>query len=989
MGNKKIILKYLLIFCFSTGILLFSIIQTPWAKNLVKQRLITWSVSQGITLTIDELEGCLPFEWQLHNVRFSKNESPPIECEKLLIRLKILSFLIGKIECSHLRVHKGKFLSIPFEGRASFTKSRIHHLCLESDHFALSGSATMENHTQLSTAIFDFTCSDLSAFIPTAITGSCTGTLKLDSEQLCMEASSESLRLANFPLDSTTLILRAKPEQENWQGTIDLTSSHEKVPLSCHVAFRTLCDFTFISVDEALFSAPDTTISSKFTYAPLVKEWEGTLLASCDNLKVWRSFFPQSSLSGNLQFSLARTDQKLTSCLQIENVHCFQLAANRLTLKVEAEGEKGNLFITGEEGSWNELSIAKIEIASTLLGQEADFTLRGQGSYQGATELVSSGHISFNPENCKFQITSLEGFALEKEFDLKEPFSIEWTPSHFTLYPLHVRVGSGTLMAQIHSGEEQLHIQAKANECPLDFFSLIFPSLTVNGVGNASIDLHGNRETLQGACYLLVDSAEVLPYGASLPLHIKGSLQLNIDQQIAQIHALARSEKEQFFDLTASVPICYKAFPFHLSIDKLRPFSSILTAEVDLEELLHFVNIGPQHLEGRLSTRLLCNNQGLNGEIELKEGRYENYISGGILKDLSMKGVAHQQSIIINSLTASDGSKEGQLTGRGHIELFPKFAFVLEGDLTHFQAVNNQTIKGNVDGHIKISGNNKEAIAKGELELVEAHFSIPDRLPPQLPDLHVTFINPPDTLVQREPDPPFFLFDLELNAPKQIFVEGRGLNCECKGKLRVSGTSTSIDASGTLSLLKGEYFFCGKLFTLTDAELIFKEKVTPGIFVTVTGNCNLPDLTARVTLCGPLFCPSLNLYSIPQLPANQILARLLFDKDVSDISPIQALQLAQTLLSLSGSAGPSDLFEKVRKTLHIDRLSLLTSEDDPGKVSLQISKYLAPGVLLTLIQGASSRNLAIEIELLRGFLLQAAINEKQQGKFSLKWHHHY
>ena len=139
---------------------------------------------------------------------------------------------------------------------------------------------------------------------------------------------------------------------------------------------------------------------------------------------------------------------------------------------------------------------------------------------------------------------------------------------------------------------------------------------------------------------------------------------------------------------------------------------------------------------------------------------------------------------------------------------------------------------------------------------------------------------------------------------------------------------------------------------------------------------------------GPLTSPKLSFQSSPQMPTSSLLAQILFNKDISEISAVQALQVAQKVISLSGNSGP-DILEKIRRIIGIDRLTLITSENDPGKISLQIGKYLMRGVLLTISQGAESRNVSVEVDLRKGIKFQAEYNEEQQGKFSLKWHHHY
>ena len=332
------------------------------------------------------------------------------------------------------------------------------------------------------------------------------------------------------------------------------------------------------------------------------------------------------------------------------------------------------------------------------------------------------------------------------------------------------------------------------------------------------------------------------------------------------------------------------------------------------------------------------------------------------------------------------------MTAEGFILLNPleKFPFTVTAELDELDTISFDTIAGNFSGQITISGDQSGATAKGKLKVAEVRFRIPDELPSVLPELPIQFINPPEA-IERQPHIPSvspLKLDLELDVPRSAYIEGRGLNAELKGNLNISGTYTDIIAKGKLQLVNGDYIFSGKIFDLTQGELIFNDKPTPSAYISLIGECELPDVNVNVILRGPLSKPKLTFQSSPQLSTSSLLAQILFNKDISEISAVQALQLAQTVISLSGSSAP-DILGKIRKTLGIDRLTLVTSENDPGKISLQIGKYLMRGVLLTLSQGAESRNVSVEVDLKKGIKFQAEVNEGQQGKFSLKWHHHY
>jgi len=376
----------------------------------------------------------------------------------------------------------------------------------------------------------------------------------------------------------------------------------------------------------------------------------------------------------------------------------------------------------------------------------------------------------------------------------------------------------------------------------------------------------------------------------------------------------------------------------------------------------------------------------------LQDGLYENYYTGTSLKRISAKGVADNKTVRLINLFASDGDG-GTIRGEGNLSVKPleQFPFTLKASIKDFDALSYDMLTGNCSGDLTISGNRLGAIAQGKLKVHDVKFRIPDQMPRIFPELPIRFINPPEKVIASKIVPKTIFplkLDLEIHVPQDGRIEGRGLNAELKGRVHLTGTTKEIITHGTLQLVAGEYIFSGKVFKLTQGEIIFNDKSIKNAYISLRGNCDLHEVNVTVMLEGALTSPKLSFQSSPQMPTSSLLAQILFNEDISEISAVQALQVAQTIISLSGNSGP-DILEKIRRSIGIDRLTLVTSENDPGKISLQIGKYLMRGVLLTLSQGAESRNVSVEIDLTKGIKFQAEFNEEQQGKFSLKWHHHY
>jgi translocation and assembly module TamB len=190
-----------------------------------------------------------------------------------------------------------------------------------------------------------------------------------------------------------------------------------------------------------------------------------------------------------------------------------------------------------------------------------------------------------------------------------------------------------------------------------------------------------------------------------------------------------------------------------------------------------------------------------------------------------------------------------------------------------------------------------------------------------------------------------------------------------------------------LHTLKGIFSFAGKDFKITTGDVIFSEN---GSFINIAANLQLPDLTVTVLFRGTLQNPQLIFQSTPPLPTSTILARILFNKDVSELSTSQIVQLATTIMTLSSSSTP-DILGTLRRNLGIDRLSI--SANEKGKFSVEIGKSLSTnvvkGVVGSLVQDTDTSHVKVEVELKGGFLLGAETQEDDQGKFSFKWNKNY
>src|SRR3546814_5338375 len=116
------------------------------------------------------------------------------------------------------------------------------------------------------------------------------------------------------------------------------------------------------------------------------------------------------------------------------------------------------------------------------------------------------------------------------------------------------------------------------------------------------------------------------------------------------------------------------------------------------------------------------------------------------------------------------------------------------------------------------------------------------------------------------------------------------------------------------------------------------------------------DLTVTARLSGPLSQPKLDLSSVPPVPRDEIVSRVLFNKSAAQLSAAEAAQLAMALRDLTGQGGGADVLGFARRTLGVDVLRVETAEDNSP--ALEVGKYLTDEVYVGVKKGADPQSTA-------------------------------
>ena len=121
------------------------------------------------------------------------------------------------------------------------------------------------------------------------------------------------------------------------------------------------------------------------------------------------------------------------------------------------------------------------------------------------------------------------------------------------------------------------------------------------------------------------------------------------------------------------------------------------------------------------------------------------------------------------------------------------------------------------------------------------------------------------------------------------------------------------------------------------------------------------DYTINLTLEGVASEPELTITSSPELPEEEVLARLLFNRGLTNLSALQAVQLASAVATLAGKGG-AGIMAKLREGTGLDDLDVST--DAAGNATFRAGKYLSENLYTDLAvdsEGQTELNLNLDV----------------------------
>ncbi|QMW22627.1 translocation/assembly module TamB domain-containing protein [Sandaracinobacteroides saxicola] len=367
---------------------------------------------------------------------------------------------------------------------------------------------------------------------------------------------------------------------------------------------------------------------------------------------------------------------------------------------------------------------------------------------------------------------------------------------------------------------------------------------------------------------------------------------------------------------------------------------------------------------------------------------YSNNATGTVISNLQLDSRFTGSRFELLSLTGTAG--KGSLSAKGGASLDNGSLSVdIGATLDNARLANSELIAATLSGPLRLSGSAGRYALTGDLRLLEARTKLVRSNSAAIPVIAVRRkgeVRVPDA---DSLSPGRIALDVAVKADNNIFVEGMGLESEWRTDMRLRGTPAAPELLGTAQVVRGTFEFAGREFTLKRGRIGFNGAPLDSS-LDIQAETIADTITATVAIAGSAKAPSVNFSSVPTLPQDEVLARLLFGTSVADLSLTEAVQLATAVASLQGGGG-LDPVGKLRRAAGIDRLKLLGEDKASGRgPSLAVGKRLSRNVYVE-VTTDSEGNAAtqVQLSLSRVLSLLAQVGSFNRNSVNLRYSRDY
>jgi|GEM_PF-913344 len=878
----------------------------------------------------------------------------------------------------------------------------VNALSLKNEALEVSGNAEYKDATLTS----DLTArvSDLAKVDPQL-----KGALSLDAEtsgpldalEVQAEASSNQILLAGTPLDNLTFSAQATADPAAPTAKIKSTASLNGQPISVDVELTSKdggADVSPLSIRLA-----GNTVTGSLAVADLAKPvatLKGDLKIDAPDLAALSPLL-LTEISGRIQGTVSADPDSKTLALDVTGADIGVPSVSLGTLKLKAniaapyapETVTADIELSGlltdATPIHNVVINAKPEGTGTAISAEISMDKANKDG------LTLKANIS-EPESGSY-LLALQDLALRYQgltSKLKQPTSISYANGDATIEPLELQLGNGSLTLSGKAGQS-LDLAADLNSVPLNLANAFVPSLGLGGTLSGKANAKGSASSPEAEWSISgagLTASELQKNGlAALNLTSSGTLKNNQITQTTKI-----SDPNGLNLATSGTVGLAKPNQLSLTLDGTVPTAAVRRPMLE----------AGLRGDGSIGLKGTVTGSAASPAYEITATpaglKITSLTTGLTAQNFRGSAAVSQDRATLDGI-AGDLATGGSFSASGSIGMKDGFPADLSLKLDKGRYVDPGLVTAEIDADLKISGplasTSSSALIEGKVTINKADISIPEYLPGAIPPVEVRHVNaskavrqqvadlggePKQTEAQQRSFPP--RLDILLSAPGRIFIRGRGLDAELYGDLKVVGTSTNPQAIGAFNLKRGQLDILTRRLLFSHGNATFDGSLTPIIDFAAT--TSVSETTITVSIEGEADDPQIAFTSSPELPQDEVLALLLFGKNVGNLSATQVARLAAAIATLTGGSDNGPL-ASIRKSLGLDAIDVNTDGENGPSVS--VGKYINDNIYLGVEQGtgSGSSRVKVDIDLNRGLKVRGEVGADGSSKAGIFFEKEY
>jgi translocation and assembly module TamB len=616
------------------------------------------------------------------------------------------------------------------------------------------------------------------------------------------------------------------------------------------------------------------------------------------------------------------------------------------------------------------ITLARLTANAKLVNGSGQVRAALAGTRGTAFELVTLANVT--PD--RISITG-RGLLDRRPLTLESPAVVTWAGDGWQVAPTRVRFGGGvgTLSGKTGSRPE---IHADIQAMPLQLLDIVWPKAGLGGIASGRLDYRWAGQPSGNANLRIRGLTRAGLVLASKPIDVGVNATLGGGR--AAMRAVAVSEgkvigraQARFAPLGGGPILAELAnAPMLMQLRYGGPADTLWRLSgVEIFDLSGPVSIGVD-ISGRMV------DPQIRGSIRANGARMESAVTGTVIQNLNASGRFAGPRLALNSISGSTPGG-GSISGSGTVDFSGGHAALdLRFTADRARLLDRDDIAATVTGPLAVRSTGVGGSISGNLRLNSGRFTLGRAsAAASVPQLKVRNIGQEsDTVIEVAQLQPWKL-DLDVTGG-DLVVRGLGIDSRWTTDLKIGGSVDAPRFTGRADLTRGDYEFAGRNFRLQRGSLRFRGESPPDPQLDIRAEAQVQGLDASVIVTGTGLRPEIRFASVPQLPQDELLSRILFGTSITNLSAPEALQLASAVAALQSGSGNLDPINAVRRAVGLDRLRILPADVATGqKTALSAGKYIGRKLFVEVItdgQGYSATR--VEYQVTRWLSLLSSIS---------------